>query len=148
MYVDERVGDKPVGFRVPADPLGLNSGVHAEIAAPTYLCLIASQGSKLHEKQHKGHEVYTSSGHHCGVIPYSSLWRGGLPQGLMMNNTRKNYLVRGVLGLVVLARVLLHDLSDRSPDASTLGAASPIYRRRPWASSQILSGNGANNWPF
>ena len=31
------------------------------------------------------------------------------------------------------------------PDASTLGVASPIYRQRPWASSQILSGKGANN---
>ena len=29
---------------------------------------------KLHEEQHKGHEVYTSSGHRCGVIPYSSVW--------------------------------------------------------------------------
>ena len=45
--------------------------------------------SKLHEEQHKGHEVYTSSGHHCGVIPYSSLWCGGLPHGLMMNNTKE-----------------------------------------------------------
>ena len=33
-------------------------------------------------------------------------------------------------------------------DASTLGVASPIYRQRPWASSQILSAKGANNWPF
>ena len=71
-----------------------------------------------------------------------------MPLGLMMNNTRKNCLTRGVLVLVVVARVLLLDLSDRSPDASTLGVASPIYRRRPWASSQILSGKGANNWPF
>ena len=68
-----------------------------------------------------------------------------MPQGLMMINTRKNCLVRGVLVLVVLARVLLHDLSDPSLGASTLGVASPIYRRRPWASSQILSGKGANN---
>ena len=30
----------------------------------------------------------------------------------------------------------------------TLWVASPIYRQRPWASSQILSGKGANNWPF
>ena len=29
-----------------------------------------------------------------------------------------------------------------------MGVASPIYRQRPWASSQILSGKGANNWPF
>ena len=83
-----------VGFRVPADPLGSNSGVHTEIAPPTYLCLVASHGSKLHEEQHKRHEVYTSWGHHCGVIPYSSLWFGGLPLGLMMNNTRKNSLAR------------------------------------------------------
>jgi len=34
------------------------------------------------------------------------------------------------------------------PDASTLGVASAIYRQRPWASSQLLSGKGANNWPF
>ena len=95
------------GFQVPTDPLVSNSEVHAEIAPPTYLCLVASQGSKLHEERHKGHEVYTSSGHHCGVIPYSSLWHGGLPQGLMMNNTRKNCLARGVLVLVVLSRVQL-----------------------------------------
>ena len=63
--------------------------MHTDITPPTYSRLVASQGSKLHEEQHKGHEVYTSSGHHCGVIPYSSLWCGGLPQGLMMNNTRE-----------------------------------------------------------
>src|SRR4051812_2102522 len=38
------------------------------------LYLSVSQGSKLLEEQHKRHRVYTSSGHHCGVIPYSSLW--------------------------------------------------------------------------
>ena len=30
--------------------------------------------SELHDEQHEGHEVYTSSGHRCGVIPYSSVW--------------------------------------------------------------------------
>ena len=63
--------------------------MHAEIAPTAYPRLVASQGSKLHEEQHKGHKVYTSSGHHCSVIPYSSLWCGGLPQGLMMNNTKE-----------------------------------------------------------
>src|SRR3954470_12635019 len=38
------------------------------------LYLSVSQGSKLQNEQHKRHRVYTSSGHHCGVIPYSSLW--------------------------------------------------------------------------
>ena len=45
-------------------------------------------GSKLRKEQQKGHEIYTGSGHHCGVIPYSSLWCGGLPQGMMMHHTR------------------------------------------------------------
>ena len=104
--------------------------------------------SKLHEEQHKGHEIYTGSGHHCGVIPYSIVWCGGLPLGLMMNNTRKNCLARGGALMVVLAKVLLSGRSPDQLDASTLGVASPIYRRRPSASFQILSGKGANNWPF
>ena len=78
-----------VEFRVPADPQGLNSGVRTVITPPTYPRLVASQGSKLHEEQHKGHKVYISSGHHCGVIPYSSLRCGGLSRGLMMNNTKE-----------------------------------------------------------
>src|SRR3954465_15760649 len=59
------------------------------------LYLSFSQRSKLLKEQHKRHKVYASSGHHCGVIPYSSLWCGGLPHGMMlMNNTRNNSLVR------------------------------------------------------
>ena len=82
-------GAPNVRFRVPADPQGSNTGVRVEITPPTYSRLVASQGSKLHEEQHKGHEVYTSSGHHCGVIPYSNLWCGGLPLGLFMNSTKE-----------------------------------------------------------
>ena len=93
-------------------------------------------------EQHKRHKVYTGSGHHCGVIPYSSVWCGGLPLGLMMNNTRKNSLTR------VCSWLVLPGSDSWILDASTLGVASPIYRQRPWASSQILSGKGANNWPF
>ena len=48
---------------------------------------MARKKSRLERRTHKGHEVYTGSGHRCGVIPYSSVWCGGLPQGLMMNNT-------------------------------------------------------------
>ena len=54
----------------------------------------ASLRSKLWKEQHKRHRVYTGSGHHCGVIPNSNVWCGGLPLGLMMNNTRKNSLAR------------------------------------------------------
>src|SRR3954469_16360663 len=58
------------------------------------LYLSVSQGSKLLQEQHKRHKVYTSLGHHCGVIAYSSVV-GGLPLGLMRkNNTRKNNLAR------------------------------------------------------
>ena len=81
-------GAPNVGFRVLVDPQGSNSRVRVEIKPTAYPCLVASQGSKLHKEQHKGHKVYTGSGHHCGVIPYSSLWCGGLPQGLMMNSTK------------------------------------------------------------
>ena len=68
--------------------------VHTEITPPAYPLLTESLGPKLRKDQHKRHRVYTGSGHHCGVIPYSSVWRGGLPLGLMMNNTRKNSLTR------------------------------------------------------
>ena len=36
---------------------------------------------KLHEEQHEGHKVYTGSGHHCGVTPYSSVWCVGCLRG-------------------------------------------------------------------
>ena len=49
---------------------------------------IASQESKLKRRTTRGHKIYTGSGHRCGVIPYSSVWCGGLPQGLMMNSTK------------------------------------------------------------
>ena len=70
---------------------------------PTTPRLIATRESKLHDEQHEGHEVYTSSGHRCGVIPYSSVCGGGLPQGLMMNSTeeeqpREGCSCGGVLG--------------------------------------------------
>ena len=147
-----------LGFRQTLEVRTL--GVHAEVSPSTCLFLAESLGSKLREEQHKRHRVYTGSGHHCGVIPYSSVWRGGLPLGpMMMNDTRKNSLARvcargGVVpleGLILDAYLIprfLSRSSSISPAPSTLWVASPIYRRRPWASSQILSGKGANNWPI
>ena len=114
-------GAPNVGFRVPADPLGSNTGVRTEISPSTYLYLAASLGSKQSKEQHKRHRVYTSSGHHCGVIPYSSLWCGGLPLGLMMNSTREEQPREGCsCGGVV-------PLEGSIPDASV---ASPIDRVR------------------
>ena len=40
-----------VGFRVPADPLGSNTGVRTEISPSTYLYLAASLGSKQSKEQ-------------------------------------------------------------------------------------------------
>src|SRR3954471_1898493 len=80
------------------------------------------------------------------------------------NSTRKNglarvssrlgdELLRGVrspfsfsLLALLVSRYLIRSASGF--DASTLVVASPIYRQRPWASSQILSGKGANIWPI
>lgn len=142
-----------VGFQVPADPLGSNTGVRAEILPSTYLHLAALLESKLSKEQHKRRRVYTSSGHHCGVIPYSSVWCGGLPLGLNMNNTRKNNLARVCSWLArQTARgssvAPFYWFQDLDPRVSTLWVDSPIYSQRHWASSQILSGKGANNWPF
>src|SRR3954464_9746503 len=88
------------------------------------LYLSVSQGSKLLQEQHKRHRVYTGSGHHCGVIPYSSVV-GGLPLGLMRkNNTRENSLARvcSWLGDELLGGV-------RSPFSLTLdaGFGLPLY---------------------
>ena len=62
-------------------------GAHKDLP-PTSPCPIASRESKLDDEQHKIHKIYTGSGHRCGVIPYSNVWCGGLPQGLMVNNTK------------------------------------------------------------
>ena len=66
-------------------------GAHGDYA----FYLPASQRCKLLKELHKGHKIYTGSGHRCGVIPYSSVWLVDCLLGLMMmNNTRKNSLAR------------------------------------------------------
>src|SRR4051812_3563560 len=84
-------GAPNVGFRGSGRPLRFELwGARGDRA----FYLSVSQGSKLLQEQHKRHRVYTGSGHHCGVIPYSSVV-GGLPLGLTRkNNTRKNDLAR------------------------------------------------------
>ena len=56
--------------------------MRAEIQLSTVSLLAGPLGPKLPTEQHKRHKIYTGSGHHCGVIPYSSVWCGGLPLGL------------------------------------------------------------------
>ena len=45
-----------------------------EDLSPTGSRIKSRKGSRLERRTHKGHEIYTGSGHHCGVIPYSSVW--------------------------------------------------------------------------
>ena len=64
-----------VGFRVPAKPLRFEHwGAHEDLPLPNHALNLATI-SKLSSTnpQHKRHEIYTSSGHCCGVIPYSSV---------------------------------------------------------------------------
>ena len=55
---------------------------------------------------------------------------------------RKNSLVRDVLVVVLSLWKGWFQIS------LYIVVASPINIERPWSSSQILSGKGANNWPF
>ena len=64
-------------------------GAHEDLP-PTNLRPNASRESRLNNEQHEGHTIYTGSGHRCGVVPYCSVWCGGLPQGLMNSITRED----------------------------------------------------------
>ena len=65
--------------------------------------------SKLNDEQHKGHKIYTGSGHRCGVIPYSSVvwWIASWAEDEQLQG--KNSLLRRgvlVLGELVWVRYL------------------------------------------
>ena len=64
-----------VGFRVPAKPLRFEHwGAREDLSLPDHaLCLTTISKASSTNPQHKRHEVYTGSGHRCGVIPYSSV---------------------------------------------------------------------------
>ena len=64
-----------VGFRVPAKPLRFEQwGAHEDLPLPNHaLSLTAISRPSSMNPQHKRHEIYTGSGHRCGVIPYSSV---------------------------------------------------------------------------
>ena len=69
---------------------------------PTHASM-ARKESRLARRTHKGREVYTGLGHHCGVIPYSSVvwWidSGAEDEWLQGKNgiLRKGVLVLGEL---------------------------------------------------
>ena len=64
-----------VGSRVPAKPLRFVHWGAREDLPPIdprpNLAKISRTNST--NSQHKGHKIYTGSGHRCGVIPYSSV---------------------------------------------------------------------------
>ena len=68
-------GAPNVGFRVPAKPLRFEHwGAHEDSPLPNHaLSLTAISKPNSTNSQHKGHKIYTSSGHRCSVIPYSSV---------------------------------------------------------------------------
>ena len=139
----------------------------AEISPSTYLHPSASLRSKLWKEQHKtqglywfGPPLWCNTLLQCVVWGIAS-WADDDEQykeeqpreGLFLAGGEE--LLGGVQSPFSLS--LLDSLSDFGLslfqgwpilDPPTLGVASPIYRQRPWASSQILSGKGANNWPF
>ena len=65
-----------VGYRVPAKPLRFEHwGAHEDLPLPNHaLSLTVISRPSSTNPQHKRHKIYTGSGHHCGVIPYSSVW--------------------------------------------------------------------------
>ena len=64
-----------VGFRVPANPLRFEHWGAREDLPLIDHALTRFTISRLSttNSQHTRHKIYTGSGHHCGVIPYSSV---------------------------------------------------------------------------
>ena len=78
-------------------------------------------------EQHKGHEVYTGSGHHCGVIPYSSVvwWIASWAEDEQLQG-KNSLLRRGVLVLdeLVWSGMICDEMSQSLP----MVVASATYR--------------------
>ena len=66
-------GTPNVVFRVPEKPLRFEHwGAHKDFPLPNIsLSLAATPKLISMNSQDKRHKIYTGSGHHCGVIPYS-----------------------------------------------------------------------------
>ena len=122
-----------VGFRVPAKPLRFEHwGAHEDFLLPNHALNLAtiSKASSTNSL-HRGHKIYTGSGHRCGVIPYSSVvwWIASWAEDEQYKG-KNNLLRRGVLvlGELVWARITLNEMrSDEIRSLSTV-VTSPIYR--------------------
>ena len=64
-----------VGFWVLAKPLRFEHwGAREDLSLTDHaLTRFAISKASSTNSQHKGHKIYTGSGHRCGVIPYSSV---------------------------------------------------------------------------
>ena len=72
------------------------------------LSLTAISKPSSTNSQHKRHEIYTGSGHHCGVIPYSSVvwWIASWAEDEQYKG-KNSLLRRGVLVLGELVWVTI-----------------------------------------
>ena len=93
-----------VGFQVPAKPLRFeHKGAHEDLSLPNHaLSLTAISEPSSTNPQHKRHEIYTGSGHRCGVIPYSNVvwWIASWAEDEQLQG--KNSLLRS--GALVLGK--------------------------------------------
>ena len=118
------MGGENVRFRVPAKPLRFEHwGAHEDFALWNLaLSLAAISRVGTTNLEHTRHKIYTSSGHHCGVIPYSSVWWWIATQAKDEQYKGKNSLLMGgapVLGELVVALVSL-DPTDPRPSFSRI----------------------------
>ena len=100
-----------IGFRVPAKPLRFEHwGAQEDFPLPNHaLFLTAISKLSSTNPQNKRHEIYTGSGHRCGVIPYSSVvwWIASWAEDEQLQG--KNSLLRRgalVLGEFVWMRMI------------------------------------------
>ena len=96
-----------VRLRVPAKPLRFELlGVNEDLSPLARTLAMISRPSSLNPRNRRHARVYTSSGHRCGVIPYSSVvWWIALQAGDEQVQGKNNLLRRGVLEVGELVRV-------------------------------------------
>ena len=95
-------GAPNVGSRVLAKPSRFEHwGAHEDLPLLNHaLSLATISKASSTNSQHKGHKIYTGSGHRCGVIPYSSVvwWIASWAEDEQLQG-KNNLLRRGVLVL-------------------------------------------------
>ena len=96
---------------------------------------LRSRGRTRRTRNTERHEIYTGSGHRCGVIPYSSVW--------WIASWADDEQYKGKNSLLRLRRSCACRPCVGEDSMPLLWWL--VYLYRPWSSSQILSRKGANN---